>query len=51
MRNVDENIEQKIFLSVGKKEKKEETKKEEMRSYYEDYIFQENGNELNKLNQ
>ena len=49
MRNVDENIEQKIFLSVGKKEKKEETKKEEMRSYYEDYIFQENGNELNKL--
>jgi len=49
MRNVDENIEQKIFLSVGKKEKKEETKIEEMRSYYEDYIFQENGNELNKL--
>jgi superfamily II DNA or RNA helicase len=51
MRNVDENIEQKIFLSVGKKEdtKKEDTKKEERRSYYEDYIFQENGNELNKL--
>ena len=49
MRNVDENIEQKIFLSVGKKEKKEKTKKEERRSYYEDYIFQENGNELNKL--
>ncbi len=49
MRNVDENIEQKIFLSVWKKEKKEKTKKEERRSYYEDYIFQENGNELNKL--
>ena len=49
MRNLDENIEQKIFLSVGKKEKKKETKIEEMRSYYEDYIFQENGNELNKL--
>ena len=49
MRNVDENIEQKIFLSVGKKEKKEETKKEEKRSYYEDYIFEENMSELNKI--
>ena len=49
MRNVDENIEQKIFLSVGKKEKKEETKKEEKRSYYEDYIFEENMSELNKF--
>lgn len=49
MRNVDENIEQKIFLSVGKKEKKEETKKEERRSYYDDYIFEENMGELNKI--
>lgn len=49
MRNVDENIEQKIFLSVGKKEKKEETKKEERRSYYQDYIFEENMGELNKI--
>ena len=49
MRNVDENIEQKIFLSVGKKEKKEKTKKEERRSYYEDYIFEENMCELNKI--
>ena len=49
MRNVDENIEQKIFLSVGKKEKKEETKKEERRSYYQDYIFEENMCELNKI--
>jgi len=50
MRNVDENIEQKIFLSVGKKEKKEtnkeETKKE---SHYQDYIFEENMGELNKI--
>lgn len=49
MRNVDENIEQKIFLSVGKKEKKEETKKEERRIYYDDYIFEENMGELNKI--
>lgn len=49
MRNVDENIEQKIFLSVGTKEKKEETKKEERRSYYQDYIFEENMGELNKI--
>lgn len=49
MRNVDENIEQKIFLSVGKKKKKEETKKEERKSYYQDYIFEENIGELNKI--
>ena len=54
MRNVDENIEQKIFLSVGTKEKKEDTKKEdtkkeERRSYYQDYIFEENMGELNKI--
>jgi superfamily II DNA or RNA helicase len=51
MRNVDENIEQKIFVSIGKKkEKKEKPKKDEERKfYYEDYIIEENGNELNKL--
>jgi superfamily II DNA or RNA helicase len=49
MRNVDENIEQKISISVWKKEKKEEAKKEEMRSYYDDYIFEENMGELNKI--
>ena len=51
MRNVDENIEQKIFVSIGKKkEKKEKPKKDEDRKfYYEDYIIEENGNELNKL--
>ena len=49
MRNVDENIEQKIFVSVGKKEKKENTKKEERRIYCEDYIFEENTSELNKI--
>ena len=49
MRNVDENIEQKIFVSVGKKEKKENTKKEERRIYCDDYIFEENMSELNKI--
>lgn len=49
MRNVDENIEQKIFLSVMKKEKNNDIKKEEMRSYYQDYIFEENMSELNKI--
>jgi hypothetical protein len=50
MRNVDENIEQKIFVSVGKKEKKKKDKKdEERRIDYEDYMFQENGSELNKI--
>ena len=50
MRNVEENIEQKIFVSVGKKEKKKKTKKdEERRICYEDYMFQENVSELNKL--
>jgi superfamily II DNA or RNA helicase len=49
MRNVDENIEQKIFVSVGKKEKKEKTKKEERIIYCDDYIFEENMSELNKI--
>jgi superfamily II DNA or RNA helicase len=46
MRNVDENIEQKIFVSVGKKEN---TKKEERIIYCDDYIFEENMSELNKI--
>ena len=49
MRNVDENIEQKIFVSVGKKEKKEKTKKGERIIYCDDYIFEENMSELNKI--
>jgi predicted helicase len=52
MRNVDENIEQKIFVSVGKKEKKEKKenkKKEEKIIYCDDYIFEENMSELNKI--
>ena len=50
MRNVDENIEQKIFVSLVKKEKKRNTKKdEERRICYEDYVFQENVSELNKI--
>jgi predicted helicase len=50
MRNVDENIEQKIFVLVEKKEKKIHTKKDEERIiHYEDYNFEENGNELNKI--
>ena len=50
MRNIDENIEQKIFVSVGKKvEKKEIEKDEDRKVYYNDYIFEENGSELNKI--
>jgi superfamily II DNA or RNA helicase len=50
MRNVDENIEQKIFVSVGNNEKTEKTKTdEERRICYDDYVFEENSNELNKL--
>lgn len=53
MRNVDENIEQKIFVSVANKDKKEkkenEKKDDERRNCYEDYIFGENMSELNKI--
>lgn len=49
MRNVDENIEQKLFVSVGIKEKKNAKKYEERRICYEDYMFEENCSELNKL--
>ena len=52
MRIVDESIEQKIFVLVGKKEKKEKkekSKNENAHSYFEDYIFEENISELNKI--
>ena len=50
MRNVDENIEQKIFVSVGKKQlKKKNSEIEKRRIDYEDYNFEENGGELNKI--
>jgi hypothetical protein len=48
MRNVDENIEQKIIVSLGKKEKIIRND-EKIKEYYEDYIFEENGGELNKI--
>jgi predicted helicase len=50
MRNVDENIEQKIFVSVLGKEKKEITKKDEKeKNIYYNYQFEENCDELNKI--
>jgi predicted helicase len=50
MRNVDENIEHKIFVSVLKKEKKEITKKDiKENSIYYNYHFEENCDELNKI--
>jgi predicted helicase len=50
MRNVDENIEQKIFVSVGRKQNKQRnTADKPRRIYYEDYNFEENGDELNKI--
>ena len=50
MRNVDENIEQKIFVSSGKKQKKRRAPKGEERKFeYEDCEFEENESELNKI--
>jgi len=50
MRNVDENIEQKIFVSVGEKKKKKKPKKDAgQKDFNEDYIFEENMIELNKI--
>jgi len=52
MRNVDETIEQKIFLStrVKKMEKENKIIDEGCRMiYYENYLFEENSNELNKI--
>jgi predicted helicase len=51
MRNVDESIEQKIVVSLGEKRKKKTKPKmdEERRTTYEEYEFEENSNELNKI--
>ena len=50
MRNVGENIEQKISVSSLEKHKKEKAIKGEERKFeYEDYIFEENIGELNKI--
>lgn len=48
MRNVDEHIEEKIFVSVVKKERNE-TRKKKRRFDYEEYSLEENETELNKL--
>ena len=49
-RNVDKNIEQKISVSSLEKHKKEKAIKGEERKFeYEDYIFEENIGELNKI--
>lgn len=47
MRNVDENIEQKIMVSVGKKHKKK--KKREKVPEYIDFNFEEDCGELNRI--
>ena len=49
MRNVDENIEQKIIVSTWKKIKETINAPHEERKYYEDYNFEENRSELNKI--
>lgn len=52
MRNVDETIEQKIFLSTREKKMERENKRVEdgcRMIYYENYLFEENSNELNKI--
>lgn len=50
MRNVDENIEQKIFLSIGRKTPEKKPKKVgEQRICYQDYMLEENGDELTKI--
>jgi superfamily II DNA or RNA helicase len=50
MRNIDENIEQKIFVSVGNKKKRDNDNTYKYTQLgYEDYIFEENSGELKKL--
>lgn len=50
MRNVDENIEQKIFIKLRKKPKPDKPDKEPKQGIlYEDYDFEENSGELNKI--
>ena len=47
VRNVDENVDQKIRISIGIKKERKNKKNEEI--YYEDYDFEENSGELNKI--
>jgi superfamily II DNA or RNA helicase len=51
MRNVDENIEQKIVVCLGKKQikKRKSSEDEERKSCYDEYEFEENGGELDKI--
>ena len=50
MRNIDENIEQKIVVYIGNTKKKRDIPKDEERTFdYEDYNFEENSGELNKI--
>lgn len=49
MRNVDENIEQKLVISVGKRETNEMLIRAGNVIYYEGYDLQENCDELNRL--
>lgn len=50
MRNIDENIEQKIVVYIGNTKKKRDIPKDEERTFdYEDYNFEENSGELNKF--
>lgn len=48
MRNVDENIEQKIQVYAGKNKKKEKKENNQQR-HYEDYEFEENSEEMSKI--
>ncbi len=50
MRNIDENIEQKIVVYIGNKKNKLDIPKDKERTFdYEDYNFEENSGELNKI--
>jgi superfamily II DNA or RNA helicase len=50
MRNIDENIEQKIVLHIGNKKKKEDIPRHEESMFdYQEYKFEENIGELNKI--
>lgn len=49
LRNVDENIEQKLVLCIKKKDKhKKDKHKKDEENNYEDWYYEENGNELYK---
>ena len=49
MRNVDENIEQKIQVYVGINKKKENKENNQQRCWFEDYEFEENSEEMSKI--